>query len=159
MGENESTEQPTPEEPAGRLVAPMVFKPTAATVEEGDVLALRALRTTAFEYCEALFWRVDDGILSVHVNCSDLFAWGAADAEELTAANIDLFEATFAECEATFGQYRAMWAAELFCARVRGKRPQGAFYRNLEPEWAVLFDACGPERQTGLGNPVERPAT
>lgn len=129
------------------------FKPNAATVPEGDQIALRALRVTAFEYTDVLFWRVDDDILSVSVECSDVFFWGSADVEPLTVKNIDLFEATYAECEDRFGKYNAEHATELFCARARNTRPQGAFYKYLSPEWAELFNAAGPERETGLGNP------
>jgi hypothetical protein len=43
--------------------------------------------------------------------------------------------------------------AELFCARVRKMRPQGAWYAYCpEAEWP-LFDACGPERGVDAGNP------
>lgn len=44
--------------------------------------------------------------------------------------------------------------SDLFCARVRGERPQGAAYKVRYPEelWP-LFDAAGPEREVGFGNP------
>lgn len=133
---------------------PYRFTPAAASPAEGDQIALRALRVTAFEYCDDLFWREDDGILSVMVNCSDVFFWGCADAEELTVDNIDLFEATFTECQERFGKYDATYASELFVARHRGTRPQGAYYKYLDPEWAKLFNAAGPERDTGVWNPL-----
>lgn len=42
---------------------------------------------------------------------------------------------------------------DLFAARVRGMRPQGAAYTFYPPETWPLFDACGPEREIGFGNP------
>lgn len=44
---------------------------------------------------------------------------------------------------------------DLFCARVRGERPQGACYSRYPQELWPLFDAVGPERETGLGNPFK----
>jgi hypothetical protein len=49
-----------------------------------------------------------------------------------------------------------MHLAELYAARIRKMRPQGAAY----PERAAtqaLFDACGPERAIGFGNPRRPP--
>lgn len=43
--------------------------------------------------------------------------------------------------------------AELFAARVREMRPQGACYKGYPKDLWPLFDACGPERETGMGNP------
>jgi hypothetical protein len=44
--------------------------------------------------------------------------------------------------------------SDLFVARVRNMRPQGAAYKVRYPEeiWG-LFNAAGPEREVGLGNP------
>lgn len=130
------------------------FTPTTKTPEVGDTLALRVLRVFAFEYCSDVFWREDDGVLSMHVQCSDVFFWGSSDSEEITGENVDLLEETFAECEVVFGRYQADEAGVLFVARVRGERPQGAYYANLGDAWTVLFDACGPEREVGFGNPM-----
>lgn len=147
----EPSPEPTDEKPAEPA---WVFKPSAASTDEGDALALRAMRVFAFEYTGDLFWRVDDDIISVMVNCSDVFMWGSSDSEVITSANIDLLESTFAECEAKFGKYNAIYAGELFCARMRKMRPQGAWYAGVDPEWFDLFNACGPERETGFGNPM-----
>lgn len=56
---------------------------------------------------EMFFWRIGDTItdpetgrwvrdpedddIHLHVNCSDLFAWGSADLEEVTDDNVDVF--------------------------------------------------------------------
>ena len=39
-----------------------------------------------------------------------------------------------------------MYGTELFSARVRKMRPQGASYKLYPKELWPLFDACGPER-------------
>ncbi len=46
--------------------------------------------------------------------------------------------------------------ADLFSARCRGERPQGAAYKVRYPEalWDE-FNAAGPEREVGFGNPRE----
>lgn len=60
----------------------------------------------------------------------------------------------------TFPQYEAprylYSVADLFAARARKMRPQGAAYkvRYPEPLWES-FNAAGPEREVGLGNPRE----
>lgn len=41
----------------------------------------------------------------------------------------------------------------LFSARSRGMRPQGAYYKLFPRDTWELFDACGPEREVGVGNP------
>ena len=52
--------------------------------------------------------------------------------------------------------YRFMPVGDLFAARVRQMRPQGAAYkvRYDESIWP-LFDECGPVREVGFGNPKE----
>jgi hypothetical protein len=45
----------------------------------------------------------------------------------------------------------------LFACRSRNSRPQGAIYKRISKALVPLFDACGPERMTGFGNPVEHP--
>lgn len=45
---------------------------------------------------------------------------------------------------------------DLFAARVRGMRPQGAAYKvRYDKSIWHLFNECGPERETGPGNPKE----
>ena len=45
--------------------------------------------------------------------------------------------------------------SDLYCARRREERPQGACYSIIPKNLWPLFHACGPERKTGLGNPYE----
>lgn len=127
---------------------------TGVTRPEGFLQ--RVMEQFAFEYCDDLFWRVDDGVVNVFTNCSDTFAWGCADAEQITAENVDLLESTRLEAEALLGRYRAYAWPLLWCARVRGMRPQGAAYKHIDAALHPLFDAAGPPREAGFGNPVAR---
>lgn len=110
----------------------------------------------------AIWWRCDGewAPVTFFVNCNDLFFWGSADTETITPGNIGELVRAYADAEAID---KCAYASQLFCARVRKMRPQGACYpepifadRRDEPEtlklWA-LYDACGPERETGFGNP------
>jgi len=107
----------------------------------------------------ALFWKADirDELLwhdspdGIHfaANVSDVFAWGCADAEDITPDTITALEQAHADCLAVGAEE---YTAELYAARQRGMRPQGAAYPD-KPEAQALFDACGPERAVGLGNP------
>ncbi len=109
-----------------------------------------------------LWWRTDDpeyGPVSFFANCNDLFFWGSADCEDITPGNIHVLEQAVADMRALdlvdSDGSPAPWRAAhlLFCARVRGERPQGAYYSYIEKEYWPLFDAAGPARETGFGNP------
>lgn len=95
-----------------------------------------------------VYW---DSNLEFSVLCSDFFYWGCADMEDIeTEEDIDLLERCFQDT-LSFGGY-------LYCARKREMRPQGAYYKHLPKNIWHLFDECGPERPTDIGNPKERPA-
>lgn len=97
--------------------------------------------------CDELYWSVKpDGDLRFWIICNDVFWWGAADAEDVTPENIDVLR----ECL----EIDALWGPTLFCARVRGMRPQGAMYKHIDEEMWPHFDACGPEREIDIGNPI-----
>ena len=46
-------------------------------------------------------------------------------------------------------------AADLYCARKRSMRPQGALYSCIPEEHWDLFNKCGPEREVHAGNPYK----
>lgn len=106
-----------------------------------DEVAIRAMRATQFEACDRLFWRVDDGVLNVHVRCSDEFAYAAADCEPITAENIEVFERSIAECEALDWRFQPDGAL-LFVARVRKEMPLAAVLRDLDPRVRALVEAA-----------------
>jgi hypothetical protein len=120
----------------------------------------RVLAATAFDHCDALWWRGSDGTrdqpISLYINCNDIFAWACSDLERITPTNLPVLEASIQECEA-LGDYH--WGPILFCARVRGIRPQGAVLKDIDtPEVLALFDAVGEKRPIDLGNPYQHPA-
>lgn len=98
---------------------------------------------------ESLWWRVYDNRVVFLINCNDWFAWGCADAEEITPDNLEVLSA----CMRDMPVDHEHMAYLLFCCRVRKMRPQGACYRSIHPDIRHLFDACGPARGTGFGNP------
>jgi hypothetical protein len=51
------------------------------------------------------------------------------------------------------------YAHQLYCARIRKMRPQGACYKTIEPQFWPLFDAAGEPREAdraAFGNPVSQ---
>lgn len=116
-------------------------------LEEKLSFITRVLRIFWTEDSESMmFWRVDNNEPSFYVMCSDTFAWGSADVEEITPDNVGRLEQTIEEVKALGEEAQAWmgWGFVLFCARVRGIRvmPLLKFPEALKE----LFDACGPER-------------
>lgn len=118
-----------------------------------EEFALRTLDVVARSDLHGeLWWRTDGGYApaTFWIKCSDVFAWGTADAEPVTADYLPAFEQALREVREVTGNNS--WGAELYCARRRGRRPQGDAYPDDRRLWPS-FDACGPEREIGLGNP------
>lgn len=91
--------------------------------------------------------QIDGNVCTMTVDCSDLFVWGCSDGEGITQDEL----AGLNECLVLSPKHGGI----LWVARKRGTRPQGAYYSHIdETEWH-LFDAVGPEREVGLGNPYK----
>jgi hypothetical protein len=118
---------------------------------------LRLLKLISkYELYDEIFWRCDNEYapISFFINCNDLFYWGTADAEKITLEDIDSLKQAVNEAQASCA-FGINYGVRLWCARKRKMRPQGAAYPRkdaYQPIWA-LFDACGPERETGFDNP------
>lgn len=98
-----------------------------------------------------IHWNED---LNFYVGCNDIFFWGCADAEDIeNQEDVDLFEKSIEDVGTD-----NVWASYLFCARKRKMRPQGACYPQEETKLWPLFDACGEEREVGIGNPYAHPS-
>lgn len=99
-------------------------------------------------------WRCDGEYapISIFVRVHDTFGWGCADAEDLTIDNLSELERAIKDCVAIDPVCGALTACDLFAARLRHCRPQGAAYPKDKALWP-LFDACGPERPIDFGNP------
>lgn len=106
------------------------------------LLGLKPELDEEFNGCQAELWWDED--LTFDANCSDLFFWGCADSEDINEEDLPLLRQSLEDSE-SHGML-------LYCARKRKMRPQGAYYTHLREDEA-LFDVCGPERKTGIGNP------
>ena len=94
---------------------------------------------------DQIFWH--EGF---HANCSDLFWWACADAEDITDETFSILEKALEDTNIEF----FIW---LYSCRQRKMRPQGAAYKYIPEKFWKLFDECGPERKSEFGNPKERP--
>lgn len=88
---------------------------------------------------------IPDGGYFAAIVCNDVFYWGTADLEYIKEDELDLFD----QC-LTADPIRGVL---LFCARKRGMRPQGAFYKMLDDKEKELFRRGLPERETDIANP------
>ena len=105
---------------------------------------------------EGVFWRVDmdhGRDVKLFANCSDLFYWATADAEEITREDIPLLRQTLADLKAVDAAYNLN---ELFAARKRKLRPQRPCYRHFEAPVAALFDACCTEEERAEADRKDR---
>ena len=61
---------------------------------------------------------------SINVNCSDIFAWGASDAEDLV----------FEELEDLFQHYKKdpIWGSAIWCIKKRNKKPQEPVFNKIK---------------------------
>lgn len=117
-------------------------------------LTARVLRAVAeADAHDTVWWRVDGKYAPItwFVNCPDLFAWGTADLEPITAETIEAFEMAYADVRVVTGG-DPTYGSDLYACRQRHQRPQGAAYPTDRRLWP-LFDACGPERELGVTNP------
>lgn len=129
---------------------------------------LRVMQIFSLSHADAygdLFWRVDKNDLGMdelklYANVSDVFFWGASDVEQITPDRLSALEGAYADLKAVQAEE---FTAELYAARMRRMRPQGAAYPGSSHEsWrkvAALYDACGPERSVDVGNPKKSPVT
>lgn len=104
---------------------------------------------------EELCWEVDDFKVDLFVVANDILYWGCTDIVDITPETFPVLK----ECVEDLLKIKP-WAivylTSLFTCRVNKCRPQGAAYPKHEILWD-LFDACGPEREVGLGNPKKHP--
>jgi hypothetical protein len=107
--------------------------------------------------CSEVWWRTDDQYapITLLVNCNDVFAWGCADCEELTADDVPALEQALDDAQAAGdrGAGHLLWIA-----RKRQMRPQGACYDHIDKCLWALFDACGEPRATDRVNPKSHPS-
>lgn len=106
---------------------------------------------------DSLFWSCEDNKIKWWVICNDVFLWGCSDGEDITEENFSGLEKAYQDCRDIIPEGEFLFSGDwlmLWVARCRKERPQGAAYPDDERLW-VLFDAAGPFRETGLGNPYK----
>ncbi len=129
-----------------------------------DQFIYRVLSIVAFDNTDDLWWRFREGgdrpltdadPLDFYINCNDLFWWGASDLEAVTPDTVDALAQAYADTKAIDERMGHLYGAELYCARQRKMRPQGAWFAkgHIESAYMPLFAECGPEREVGHGNP------
>jgi hypothetical protein len=111
-----------------------------------------------------LGWSVDANTRDVTFwsNCNDMFFWGCADSESIEPGDLDDIRTAIKDvttvCPDVMHYTNSTNGIALWCARKRKMRPQGCAYPS-DPRIWLLFDACGPERESGLGCSNKRPGT
>lgn len=114
------------------------------------------------ELDEEIRWTTD---LKFYVICNDMFWWACGDAEDITPENLDDFKKAIEDAKIALEhaegitQYEYLeYGPKLFCARQRGMRPQGAYYKYIPELLWPLFNECGDEREVDFGNPYSTPS-
>ena len=100
---------------------------------------------------------VSGGKIRVAVDDSDLFAWGYHGQIPIGPSDLEGLEAAYEDLHKAAPGSGVIYAPHLFLCRKCGERPQGAAYPKDPKVWS-LFDACGPMREPGVGNPMPHPA-
>jgi hypothetical protein len=100
-----------------------------------------------------LLWHVKDDQLHLSADVSDIFDWASADSEAITPETLPVLEKAYEDLEAVDG---LGYLADLYGARMRRQRPQGAAYPD-DPKVIELLHACGPPRGRDLSNPRHPP--
>lgn len=82
-----------------------------------------------------------NGLVTMSVSCSDVFAWGCADGEDISESEIPELERALTESP---NHGVALW-----CARKRKMRPQPAMYEMFTDDERHLFDAAAEKMPEG----------
>lgn len=114
---------------------------------------LRTLAAFAPDNNAALCWRLDNEYAPIifFADVSDVFRWGTSDMEDIRSEDVPLLEQAYADVVRVGGDVG--WVGDLYAARKRGLRPQGAMYSMIPTSLWPLFDAAGPTRPEGFVNP------
>lgn len=120
---------------------------------------LSVLQEAELMYADTpVMWHVVGHDVTFYMVCSDTFAWGCADAEQIEPGDVELLRQTIADLK-TAVPAGEIWTGILFCARKRGMRPMNRWLkREREREDMTdavynLFCATGPERESVFGAP------
>jgi hypothetical protein len=85
----------------------------------------------------SLQWHTrDDGAILFSADCSDTFAWGTADSEQIDESDMPLLRRCFDDLRAVHGEWVL---GELYAARKRGERPMHRWMKRETPDVQALF--------------------
>jgi hypothetical protein len=105
-------------------------------------------------YNALIFSYDEEGNWQAAFVCNDFFYWGTADATVIPEqGGILALQMVLDDCKEIDQELGAFEAPLLFCARMNGMRPQGAYYASIAKAFWPLYDQCGPKREIGVGNP------
>jgi hypothetical protein len=97
---------------------------TLCIIEESDEIGHKLAHLLAEDviFCNNGWWFEEEGkpwpkdYITLHVNCNDVFAWGAADAEDVTSSELsDLYE---------MWEKDNNWGPAAWCIKKRKEMPQ-----------------------------------
>lgn len=74
------------------------------------------------------------------VNCNDVFYWACSDCEEIKPEELK----DLANCMTLTKSFGSM----LWVCKKRSMRPQSPWYSEFSEDEKILFDSCGPERDS-----------
>jgi len=108
------------------------------------------------DFLDELRWHSDGQQITIAVEASGIFAWGDADREGITPERLSILAQAVVDLRAIHTgdawDFIGIHAVELYTCRIRGMRPRRSTYsEEYSAAEQALFDACGPERATGLG--------
>jgi hypothetical protein len=84
---------------------------------------------------DATWSEEESKIISLNVNCNDVFAWGCADAEELLYSEIqDLYDHWVKDPN---------WGAAVWCMKKRNELPQAPVYNMIQKSGIWDLDSMG----------------
>lgn len=128
---------------------------------------IRALAATNgdIDAGESLYFRPsgDHNTVDAYTLCSDFFAHGCSDAEDITDDTLDVFVAAMSAVRAAGTSNPTVWGSLLYAACCRHREPTAARWRQIDdmhPELRPLFEAAAtgaPIQPQGDPEPVAAP--
>lgn len=114
-------------------------------------------KISEWELFYSFFWYPDGekGDIRFRIDCNDVFCWGAADAELMTADDLDDMQKCIDKC-LEVGELEDEGLI-LWISKKRNLRPQGAWFKGKTQELIKLFEEHTEKREVDFGNPLDMP--
>ena len=101
-----------------------------------EVMALFGFPHGADNAGSLLWHSCDDGTFKFSADCSDTFAWGTADSEQIEESDMPLLRRCWDDLRAVHGEWVL---GELYAARKRGMCPMHLWMEREAPAVRALF--------------------